>query len=67
MAGQVAEVTLDHPPTGFGVSHTVPHPARRPIARTRAWIDYRVETLPALGENGGMPEGTDTNGTARET
>ncbi|NDW35018.1 hypothetical protein [Salipiger sp. PrR007] len=52
MAGQVVEVTLDHPPTGFGVSHTVPHPARRRIARARTWIDYRVETLPALASDG---------------
>lgn len=47
-AGHLVEVTLDAPPMSLGAVYTVTHPARRPAAKTRAWVDFLAERLPRL-------------------
>jgi DNA-binding transcriptional LysR family regulator len=40
---------LDEPPMMLGAAYAITHPTRRPAAKTRAWIDFLAEALPALG------------------
>ncbi len=48
-AGQLSELELDEPPMMLGAAYAITHPTRRPAAKTRAWIDFLAEALPALG------------------
>lgn len=47
-SGDLVELTLDAEPMDLGAVHAVTHPTRRPTARTRAWIAFLVERIPAL-------------------
>jgi DNA-binding transcriptional LysR family regulator len=48
-AGQLVELELDEPPMTLGAAYAITHPTRRPAAKTRAWIDFLAQTLPAFG------------------
>ena len=48
-AGQLSELELDEPPMILGAAYAITHPTRRPAAKTRAWIDFLAEALPARG------------------
>jgi DNA-binding transcriptional LysR family regulator len=48
-AGQLSELELDEPPMMLGAAYAITHPTRRPAAKTRAWIEFLAEALPALG------------------
>lgn len=46
--GQLVEVTLDAPLMDLGAIHAITHAARKPAAKTRAWIEFlslRMRTL----------------------
>lgn len=46
--GRLVELQLDHPAARLGAIYAITHPARRPAARTRAWIEFLAEALPPL-------------------
>jgi DNA-binding transcriptional LysR family regulator len=46
--GRLVEVTLDQPMAPMGAIYAITHPARRPAAKTRAWIEFLAETVPAM-------------------
>lgn len=46
--GRLVEVPLDQPLARLGAIHALTHPTRRPAAKTRAWIEFLAETLPAM-------------------
>lgn len=46
--GELVEFELDAPVMDLGAIYAVTHPTRLPAAKTRAWIDFLVERLPAL-------------------
>jgi DNA-binding transcriptional LysR family regulator len=47
-AGDLVELDLGTPLMSLGAIYAVTHPTRRPAAKTRAWIDFLVETMPAV-------------------
>lgn len=47
-AGRLVEITLDAPLADLGAIHAITHPARKPAAKTRAWIDFLSNRLRAL-------------------
>lgn len=47
-AGELVEIDLGIPLLDLGAIYAVTHAARRPAAKTRAWIDFLVERLPTL-------------------
>jgi DNA-binding transcriptional LysR family regulator len=46
-AGHLIEIRLEADYMDLGAVHAITHPTRRPAAKTRAWIDFLVERLPA--------------------
>lgn len=49
--GRLVEVTLDVPFLKLGGIYAVAHPARRPAAKTRAWIDFLADRLGAVASD----------------
>jgi DNA-binding transcriptional LysR family regulator len=43
--GQLVEIKLDKPLMKLGAIFAVSHPARRPAAKTRAWIDFLADRV----------------------
>jgi len=46
MSGELEELDIGMPLLDLGAIYAVTHASRRPAAKTRAWIDFLVETLP---------------------
>jgi DNA-binding transcriptional LysR family regulator len=46
--GRLVEVTLDAPLMEMGAIHAITHSTRRPVAKTRAWIDFLSHRLREL-------------------
>lgn len=49
--GRLVEIALDVPLLNLGAIYAVTHAARRPAARTRAWIDFLAERLPGVARH----------------
>jgi DNA-binding transcriptional LysR family regulator len=47
-SGELVELSLDAPLIDLGAIYTVTHPTRRPVAKTRAWIDFLAARLPSI-------------------
>jgi DNA-binding transcriptional LysR family regulator len=47
-ADELVEIDLGVPLLDLGAIHAVTHASRRPAAKTRAWVDFLVERMPAL-------------------
>lgn len=50
-AGELVEIVLDVPTMSLGWIQAISHPARRPTARTRVWIDFLAEVIPPLASD----------------
>ncbi len=50
-AGTMVELDLESPLSELGSAYALTHPARRPAAKTRAWIEFLMKTLPLSGRN----------------
>jgi len=48
--GDLVEITLDVPPMDLGWVQTLTHPTRRPAAKTRAWIEFLADKVPAIAK-----------------
>lgn len=49
--GRLIEIDLDVELMDLGAVHAITHPTKRPLARTRAWIEYMVAQLGGRNEN----------------
>ncbi|MGQ5702323.1 LysR family transcriptional regulator [Sandaracinobacteroides sp. A072] len=47
--GRLMAITLDQPMMDLGAIHAITHPSRRPAAKTRAWVDFLVREIGAMG------------------
>lgn len=47
-AGQLVEVALDTPLMALGAMHALTHERRRRAAKTRAWIEFLAQRIPAM-------------------
>ncbi|NOW45872.1 DNA-binding transcriptional LysR family regulator [Novosphingobium sp. SG751A] len=50
-AGRLVEIDMGVPLLDLGAIYAVTHATRRPAARTRAWIDFLAERLPAIARH----------------
>jgi DNA-binding transcriptional LysR family regulator len=48
LAGELEDLDLGVPLLDLGAIYAVTHASRRPAAKTRAWIDFLVESVPRL-------------------
>ncbi|GJD45654.1 HTH-type transcriptional regulator DmlR [Methylobacterium cerastii] len=46
--GALVEIDLDVPTMDLGWVQALTHPTRRPAAKTRAWVAFLAETIPAM-------------------